>query len=138
MISPETLATLAMLRRTSANVLTGNRIKRPRGGRPNPCALHRDPAHPFIEIARINGGRPNKRNQQVGGGRDIPAWKLVTEAVERGDLPVGIPLRESQVTKAIKRTGFGGMEKLSLSLAEKRLPIRIREAGGHNWIITLV
>lgn len=138
MISPEALATLAMLRRAARPAITGNRIKRPRGGRPNPCAQHREPAHPFVEIARIAGGRPNKRKQQVGGGRDIPAWQLVADAVERGDLPVGTPVRESQVCKVIKRTGFGGMEKLSLCLAENRLPIRIREAGGHNWIIALV
>lgn len=138
MISTDTLETLKMLRRTPRFQGIHTPHKRPAGGRVNPCVNVSQPRHGAAIVKAIIGARPNKRKQQIGGGKDIQGWKLVTEAVLRGDLPVGVPIREGQIRKVIERTGFGGMEKLALTLAENKEPIRLREAGGNNWIIALV
>lgn len=136
--SPTTTEALAMLRLQPRNIGKGIRPhKRPVGGRPNPCAEHRDASHPLAEMARINGGRPSRRNQQR---RRVlaPGWKLVSEAVQRGDIPVGVPLTAKAVVAAIPYTSTGGMETLALRLAEHGEPVRFGEVGKNKWIARIL
>jgi hypothetical protein len=99
----------------------------------NPCAVHREETHPAA-IAR-RAGRPNNRRQNLGGGGAIPAWQRFTEAVQRGDLPVG-PVDTRQVIAAIGAVQSLG--DLAMNLSLNRSPARLRETGHKQWIITLV
>lgn len=136
--SPATTEALAMLRLQPRSRAQGIRPhKRPTGGRPNPCAMHKEASHPLAEMARIKSGRPNRRNQQR---REVlePGWKLVSLAVQKGDIPVGIEITEKDVTRAIPYGSTGGMQMLALKLAENREPVRITEVGINKWIARLV
>lgn len=119
MISPATLAHLAMLRRDyRRGPLCPAPTKRPVGGRPNPCAAA--PARP----ARETETRPHDSRHWRGRRRLSPsAADRLTEAVARGDIPVGVPLTGRQVRAA---SGVAqNIAPLIDTLAVRRLPIRL-------------
>jgi hypothetical protein len=136
--SPSTTESLAMLRLKPRAIGKGIRPhKRPVGGRPNPCAEHKEASHPLAEMARINGGRPHRRRQQL---RSVtkPGYELVSDAILAGDIPVGVTITDKDVSKAIKLSVTGGMPMLALALAQHRLPARIREVGNGKWVADIL
>lgn len=135
MISPSTAATLNMLRKAARPIPVAVPTKRPTGGRPNPCASHREAPHPAA-IARLFG-RPNRRGQQLGGSADKPAWRLFADAVIDGRIPVGQPITTGIIQKVIGKQIHNDMEHLATTLCVERLPVRIRAAGHNKWIATL-
>lgn len=135
MISPATAATLNMLRRAPRPTPVAVPTKRPTGGRPNPCASHREGPHPAA-LARL-AGRPNRRGQQLGGSADKPVWRRFADAVLDGRIPVGQPITSGMITKVIGMQVHHGMESLATTLCVERLPVRIRAAGHNKWIATL-
>lgn len=133
-MSPETIATLKMLRRVNRPIAPRSHTKRPTGGRPNPCAEHREPSHPLAAIVAANAGRPNRRRQQL---RKViePGWKLVSRAIQDGSIPVGVPITEAVIVKAIPYKQVSqGVPLLALSLAQHREPVRLVEIGNNKWI----
>lgn len=124
-----------MLRRTYRPTVPGNFTKRPTGGRPNPCALHRSPRHPLSTLT------PDQRAQNL---RDHLARRttrtacvLFSEAIQSGLLPVGLPIREGHIRRVIgKRIAFQ-MENLALQLAASREPVRLRQIDRNHWIASL-
>lgn len=136
--SPSTTEALSMLRLQPRAIGKGIRPhKRPVGGRPNPCAEHREPGHPLAEMARVNGGRRSRRHQQR---RAVikPGYELVSDAILAGDIPVGVVVTDKDVSKAINLSITGGMPMLALSLAQHRLPARLREVGNGKWIADII
>lgn len=107
--------------------------KRPVGGRPSPCAIHREETHPAA-IAR-RAGRPHRRDLNLGGS-ESPAWKRISAAVQRGELPVG-PVTLPQIRKAIG-SNHQPLSQIALTLSEQREPVRLREVGRGKWVIALV
>jgi hypothetical protein len=136
--SPAVNEALAMARQLPRARAQGIRPhKRPVGGRPNPCAMHKEASHPLAAMARIGGGRPNRRKQQQ---REViePGWKLVSQAIQSGVIPVGVIITEKIITAAIPYGTTGGMQMLAIKLAENREPVRINEVGMNKWIARLV
>jgi hypothetical protein len=88
-------------------------------------------------MARINGGRPHRRRQQL---RSVtkPGYELVSDAILAGDIPVGVTITDKDVSKAINLSVTGGMPMLALALAQHRLPARIREVGNGKWVADIL
>lgn len=131
----EALAMARQLPRTRAQGIRPH--KRPTGGRPNPCATFREPSHPLAEMARINGGRPAKRQQQL---RTVTkaSWELFADAVVSGRVPVGVPFIAKEVAPLIPGHLTGGLPMLALQLSSNKTAVRINELGGGKWTARLV
>lgn len=121
-----------MLRRAYRPVVGGNRTKRPVGGRANPCATHRDPSHP-LALVSPTARSLHRRRQQIRQASK-PGWRLFSEAVQSGTIPVGVELTEKAIIKA---TGLGvacGFETLALQLSSRREPVRLRQIRKQSWV----
>lgn len=129
---------LAMARQLPRTRAQGKRAtKRPSGGRPNPCASHREPSHPLAEIARISGGRPAKRQQQI---RKVtkPSWEIFAEAVVSGQIAVGVPFTAKEIAPLLPGHLTGGLPMLALQLSSNKTAVRINELGDGKWTARLV
>lgn len=126
MLSQSTLVLLGITRRPTA-VLPASKMKRPTGGRPNPCALHIINERPSFKA------QGNLNNQALRAKRknasNAPA-KIVAHVVERvlsGDIPAGVPLTGAELRAAFGRKDFhGGWEHVATALAAAGAPVRIR------------
>ncbi len=133
MISPHILAELAMLRRAYLPVVAGNKTKRPTGGRPNPCALHREPRHGAAIARETRAAAPAKRRR----ARLAPAWQRLAEAVARGEVPVGVPIGDSEMKRLLGSDFCHGMEGIAFALAANRAAVRLRQVSPNKWIVAI-
>lgn len=125
-----------MLRRAQRVRISDAPTKRPVGGRSNPCRGVDAYRHPLAELASI--GRPNKRNQQRGR-HFTPAWKQFSEAIQRGEIPVGTPITVAMINKAIG-TGKaqGGMAMFAMQLSANNEPVRLLELAKDKWVARIL
>jgi hypothetical protein len=126
MISAQTLQTLEMLRKAPRKQQAPVPTKWPRGGRPNPCATHREAPHP-LAMARREGTTAPVQPRRT---KTLAAVDRMVAAVKNGELPIGQMLTPGQLTRVIgKKAWSGGWENLSVSLAAAGHPYRLRAIG---------
>jgi hypothetical protein len=114
-------ATLQMLRKQSKPVPVPGPTKRPPGGRPNPCALHR------ISSTATYPTVTRKQRENIAGLSPDDFANRFIAAVMSGEIPAGQSLDGTALRRAMKgQKPQGSWENLSATLAARNAPIRLR------------
>ena len=129
MIPESAIKTLEMLRRAPKGIRTPAPTKKPVGGRPNPCALYKEPTQgaDLARHARIRAGRASTTCGHVQASHPGDFAHRFVKAVESGRIPVGVPITGSELRRKLggEKAFCGGWENVAVTLSAERLPVRI-------------